>query len=394
MKLCLNHLGRSLNDFIRFQNLTQNQRSIVFYAEDRASWVYFEPLIKTLTGKFNHEICYMTSAFDDPILSTDQKRIQSFYLGNGVLRILFFYVLKADVCVMTMPDLEVFHIKRSKLYPVHYVYVFHSMVSTHLAYRHAAFDYFDTIFCVGPHHIKEIRATEKRYGLKQKNLVEQGYGRLDTLLEEKSDKLKQTSKKNPKKKRILLAPSWGQPGLLERYGEEIIQILLQAGYEVVVRPHPVTVSKCSSVIQSFKDRFSDDPNFVLETDIASIDSLKNSDCLISDWSGVTLEYAFAFEHPVLFIDVPKKINNPRYMEIECEPLEVSIRTQIGEVLDSDHLEKIPEKIESLCGNLEQWQKQIQQIRKQTVFNINQSGEIGALQISKIADQKKDSLSLP
>ena len=39
---------------------------------------------------------------------------------------------------MDMPDLEKFHIKRSKVYPVHYIYVFHSMFSIQSYLREGA----------------------------------------------------------------------------------------------------------------------------------------------------------------------------------------------------------------------------------------------------------------
>ena len=32
--------------------------------------------------------------------------------------------------------------------------------------------------------------------------------------------------------------------------------------------------------------------------------------MVSDWSGVAMEFAFGLERPVLFIDVPRKTNNP------------------------------------------------------------------------------------
>ena len=121
------------------------------------------------------QICYVTSAEDDPILSNQNKRIRSFYIGLGTARINFFLELKAEVLVMTMPDLGIYQIKRSRVYPVHYVYVFHSINSTHRNYRKSAFDHFDSIFCVGRHQIEEIRATESVYNLNPKNLVEHGY---------------------------------------------------------------------------------------------------------------------------------------------------------------------------------------------------------------------------
>ena len=70
-----------------------------------------------------------------------------------------------------MPDLDNLHIKRSEEYPVHYIYLFHSMYSVHSYLRKGAVDNYDTIFCVGPHQTKEIRETEKVYGLKTKKLL-------------------------------------------------------------------------------------------------------------------------------------------------------------------------------------------------------------------------------
>ena len=65
-----------------------------------------------------------------------------------------------------------------------------------------------TIFCAGPHHIKEIRAMEIKYNLPKKNLVEHGYGRLDSIIQVSKNKL---LNKNfiKKTKHALIAPSWG-----------------------------------------------------------------------------------------------------------------------------------------------------------------------------------------
>ena len=72
--------------------------------------------------------------------------------------------------VMTMPDLETFYVKRSKIYPVHFVYIFHSLSSTHYIYRKTAFDNFDTIFCTGNYQIIEIQEREKKFNLEKKKI--------------------------------------------------------------------------------------------------------------------------------------------------------------------------------------------------------------------------------
>lgn len=50
-----------------------------------------------------------------------------------------------------------------------YIYLFHAFSSTHLQYNEKSFDAYDTIFCVGPHHVKEIQKREQVYNLPQKN---------------------------------------------------------------------------------------------------------------------------------------------------------------------------------------------------------------------------------
>ena len=387
MKFSSISLGREWKELKKFESLEPSVRSIVFYAENAGSIVHLQPLIDELTESLEREICYITSNRSDPILTIKNNKIHAFYIGNGTARIKLFLSLKADVLVMDMPDLETFHIKRSKTHPVHYVYVFHSMFSVHSYLRKGAIDHFDTIFCVGPHHVKEIQTAEDVYGLKAKNLIEYGYGHLDTLLKETSTP-KQQIPIDDGKKHIIVAPSFGVNSLLETKSLEIIKILLDAQYHVTVRPHPITTRKSPHIIKRIQDKFQSNSDFILETDTSSYDSFYTSDCMISDWSGVSMEYAFALDRPVIFVDVPKKINNPDFEDIRCEPIEISIRTEIGDVISPNQLDELPKKINSLFENLEKFRKRIHEVRLKTVFNIGRSRIIGAKHIVKIADECK------
>jgi YidC/Oxa1 family membrane protein insertase len=295
--------------------------------------------------------------------------------------------LKAGVLVMTMPNLETYFIKRSKFHPVHYVYVFHSMVSTHTIYRKGAFDHYDSIFCVGPHHVKEISATESVYDLNHKNLIQYGYGLLDSLQAKKSTKQQEMHTKNGRKK-ILIAPSWGKQNLLETVGMDLVKILLDAGYHVTVRPHPMTMKKSSKIIKKIREKFEGSADFILETNTSSFDQLFSSYAIISDWSGIGFEYAFVCERPVIYVDVPRKNNNPDYNKIPYEPLESSIRNLIGKVISPNELESIPKIIESTYENIDLFKTKVKEIRNETVFNFGQSGIKGAQEIVKILDEKE------
>ena len=108
-----------------FKALDVDDREIVFYSEDNASRVFFEPIIKELLETHKKTICYLTSSADDPVLTRPTNQIRGFYIGSGLVRTYLSWTLKASILIMTMPDLETYYFKRSKVIPVHYVYVFH-----------------------------------------------------------------------------------------------------------------------------------------------------------------------------------------------------------------------------------------------------------------------------
>ena len=380
-------LGSEWNELKKFEGLKQNERDVVFYSENENSMLIFKSLISELTNKHNLNICYVTSSKDESILKKPNNRIKSFFIGDGVVRTKFFLNLKAKILIMTMPDLETFHIKKSKVYPVHYVYLFHSMVSTHLVYRRSAFEHFDSIFCVGNYQLDEIRSTEKLYNLKPKNLIRYGYGHLDNLLEKYSKRIL-LPKNNENKLHILLAPSWSDDGLFENIGEKVIDILLREGYKVTFRPHPMTQKKSKKKIDGMTEKFSKNESFLLEQNIFNFDSFLFSDIMITDWSGAALEFAFAFEKPILFIDVPKKINNPEYEKIPQVPIEVSIREKIGKIILPTDLELIPNEIKMLYGQTKELRDKITKIRNELIFNVGESKKDGAEEIIKLLNERE------
>ena len=372
--------GEEWNNLKKFDNLSDFERSIVFYAENEASMNHFRTLIFELTERMNFQICYITSVKNDQILSSKNKNILSFYIGEGAARTKFFLTLRAKILVMDMPDLDRYHIKRSKAYPVHYIYLFHSMFSIHSYLRKGALDNYDTIFCVGPHHVNELRTTEKLYGLKPKTIVNYGFGRLDTLLQEKEKFAKPDSNL---KDLILITPSYGDENLLEKCGIELIDTLLKSDFRVLLRPHFRTLRDSKELIDSIKNKFGKNPSFIFEDGVIPPEYFHNSICMISDWSGISMEYAFTFERSVIFIDVPKKILNPDADDLPLEPIEISIRKKIGHIVSTNNIREIPNIINNLNNNTEDFKEQLKLIRQNTVFNISTSSKIGANYIEKL-----------
>ena len=269
--------------------------------------------------------------------------------------------MQADVLIMTMPDLNQYQVKRSK-HPVHYIYVQHALMSLHMAYRQGAFDWFDTVFCSGPHHVHEIRCLEEKYNLPQKKLLEHGYARLDSIIKHKN-----ATKADNKFKHALFAPSWGNNAAIELgLGDQVVEKLLSFGYKVTLRPHPETLKSSSKIINEIISKHGNNKMFTYDQCVSSLDSFYQSDFMISDWSGAALEYSFGLNKPVIFLDLPKKINNLKYKDIDAVPLEVSVREDIGVIVSVDNL--TPSLISSLSyGKVDS---------SKYVFNIGKSDFYG------------------
>jgi YidC/Oxa1 family membrane protein insertase len=240
-----------------------------------------------------------------------------------------------------------------------------------MVYRPRAFDYYDTIFCAGPHHLQELRAQEAHYQLPPKHLVEHGYGRLDTILAQ-CESHPHASDPN----HVLIAPSWGKQGLIETVGDQVVSQLLAHQYRVTLRPHPQTMKFAKNKLQQIYKQHKNNPLFTLETNVGSVASLYQSAIMISDWSGAALDYAFGLEKPVLFIDVPRKINNPDYLSLRLTPFEVLIRDKIGYIVSLDKINQLAESIHTVITQSD-WQTRLGQLRNAHTFNVRSSNEVGA-----------------
>ena len=171
-------------------------------------------------------------------------------------------------------------------------------------------------------------------------------------------------------------------------GIELVKILLDAGYHVTVRPHPMTIKKSPNTVKQILEKFEKNPDFLLDTNTSSFEQLFSSYALITDWSGIGYEYAFVCERPVIYVDVPKKAHNKEYEKIELVPFEISIRDKIGEIIAVQNIETIPERIEFLYGDGNNFENKIQKIRNASIFNIGESGKVMANEIIRIISEKE------
>ena len=368
-------------NYRRFQRLPPRDRNIVFYSETHQDWHHLQPLIDFLTERLTRTVCHVTSDSTVPLPSA--PGLHGFRIGSGAICSWFFQTLKADVMVLTMLDLQNFHLKRS-VHPVHYAYVFHSMGSTHMVDHASSYDHYDSLLCVGPHHVAEIRRREELHRLPPKHLFEHGYPRLERLVALAAG---QAPAPPPAHTTALLAPTWGEQSILHVCGEPLIAALLGAGIRVILRPHYQTTRLAPRLIEGLVARFGGDPNFRHVVRMEESASLFDSDVLICDWSAMAIEYALGLGKPVLFVDVPPRVRNPSYADLGLEPMEMRIRREPGAVLPLDRVAEAPRYVAELLRDPADLRKRNAERREAWVFNFGRSVEAGAREIARLADER-------
>lgn len=347
-------------------------REIAFYSSQAQYISYYQGLLDELVHR-QRKIAYLTSDLNDPSLLERRDNFFPFY--SKLFLPLTFTILTSPVVITTIPDLQQYKIKRT-FSGTNYVYTFHSMVSTHMMYRKGAFDYYDTIFCVGPYQVEEIRRTEKLYHLPAKALFEVGYYRLEKIHAEHFA-LRAKQEETNTQPLALIATGWQESNILNTCAGELVSSLLKEGFKVVFRPHPMTIAKSPGRLDALKKEYKANSDFRIDTETTSEKYLHTADVMICDWSGVALEYAFGTERPVLFIDLPRKVYNPEYENLGIEPLEVRIRNQIGRSIRPEQVSMAGEIVNDFIKHQQEYREQIIFTREQNIYNFGESTRVGA-----------------
>jgi len=349
---------------------------LVFYSEKNGFYKYYQNIIETLLEKSDVIINYITSDPEDKVFEMASDRFRPFYIGEHKLIVLMMK-MEADIVVMTTPDLESFHIKRSLVRKDNeYIYVPHDVNSPNLTFRKEALDHFDTIFSSGFLCTKEIRKREELYQLPKKKVIEWGSSVIDNMIAafEKID-IGQAGEE----KKILIAPSWQKDNILYSCIEEILEGLDGHGYHIIIRPHPQFVRHEEGRIARLQEKCHEgkEGKLELQTDFSSNRTVYEADLVITDWSSIAFEYAFATCKPVLFINTPMKIMNEDYEELGITPIDIELRDKVGKSLDLNQIGSIAAVVEELLNSSEFSKEALQKIRDTYIYHIGESGKIGA-----------------
>ena len=347
------------SEYKTISELLKERHDIVFYSESRHYYQYFEQLISGLAKKIAKPIVYITSDKNDPLLITAPKQVRVVYVKWMIGHL--FSKLKARVMVMTMPDLDNYLFKKSKEVG-HYVYVFHAAVSTHQQYRKKAFYHYDSILTVGPYQDNELKMAELLYHTAPKQLIKYGYPLFDTI------KAKSRLATERKVKQILIAPSWFEGCIFDCCLEDLIKQLSKLPYQVLVRSHPEYEKRKKRQFGKISRLIQEASNVSIDKEPEVVNSLIGSDILITDRSGIAFEFALGTGRPVLFVETALKEVNHDWKELNIEPIENSLRSELGLSIEPTGMDKLSTKLSELEKLVPQFEITANKILEKNFYN--------------------------
>lgn len=380
-------IKKEKEDYKRFFKVIN--KHLVFYSESNGFYKYFKGIIEYLLEHTNITIHYITSDYNDNIfkMAEENNQIKAYYIDQKKL-ITLMMKMDADVVVMTMPDLENYHIKRSYIRKdIKYIFIPHGIDSINLTQRYKSINAYDIFFACGKYQRLEAEKTYELFNLDRK-VYNWGYSLLDDMIAEYE---KSKKSKKSKTKQILIAPSWQKDNICDLCLEELLDSLKKENnYEITVRPHPQEVRHMKEKFEALKEKYKGNKNIVIQTDFSANNTIFNADILITDWSSIGYEYAYTTKKPVIFIDTPMKIMNPNYKDIDVEPINIWSRNIIGKSLRTDQLNDINKVIKDFLNNGDKYEKKINEMLHDSIYNLGNSAEKGANYIIEcIQDQIKE-----
>lgn len=348
------------------KNLADYSDQIVFFSEGKAYWRVFKPVIDEMINK-KQKVVYLSAEKNDEGLFISSEYVETHYLGRINQAIFILNRLRAKMCIMTTPQLDVIALKRSK-HVNHYCHIIHSPTDIH-AYKKFAFDFYDSVLCSSTSQITNLRYLEKQRQTKPKQLFNTGCTYYDIF---KPNSLE-------KGEYVLLAPTWGDRTFFKQHGKEILSSLIKGGHKVILRPHPQSWISDKELMADILSSFSSNPNLIIDKETNGEKSIIKSKILICDiTSGMLFDIAFAFKKPVVAINFEWADGGYESSDLVSDTAAINLLKDIGEVINVKDVKYISETINKNTHKVIN-----EEIINKHIFNFQNSGKIATEQILSI-----------
>ena len=325
--------------------LDSSFKKFVIYNEGKQYWNTFMPVVQEFENR-GIELTYYTSAKDDPVFETSWKHVKAEFIGEGNSAFAKLNMLSAGFVLMTTPGLQVYQLKRSKNVK-HYSHVLH-MPNDATTYRLFGLDFFDSVLLSGDYQATDLRTLEEMRGINRKDLITVGCPYLDVY----KKNIEEIPDEENHPFTVLVSPSWGDVGILKKYGEKLLDPLSRTGWRIIVRPHPQSKKSESEMLERLEERYKDNNNIIWDYERQNIFSLKKADIMISDFSGIIFDYTFLCDKPVMYVAGTMDLRPYDAYALNKKLWQYEVLEKFGTELNEDQFENIKEVIQSMSDSKE------------------------------------------
>ena len=314
--------------FIDLYNFIRLKRSktvfrIGFFSENNFIYEYLEPYI--LRKMKQHKILIL--GFED--INRDYLNLKNIFIFKTKLfQEIVFLTLNLKYLYSSTPDLNFTIFKKSKFSKCKYIYLSHTPVSMNLIYRKNAFDHFDAVQATSVYQYKEMKEIIKKRNLKTK-VFKSEY----LFVKKQITKIKPGNFETD----LLIAPSWNSNFYKTNCHLILNKLLKEYKISFKLRPHPLSFKKKEISLSELKKEN-------IPVDNLKYIDFQKYDFLISDWSGIFIEYALIFRRRAFLINTPKKMLNNEYFKLENKPIEISLRNTLAKSFEISEISEIIKEI--------------------------------------------------
>jgi hypothetical protein len=256
------------------------------------------------------------------------NNIDTLYLQTNFFREFFFLTVSVKKLFTTSTNLNNSFFKKSLFSNVQYIYFQHSNISLLRNYEENAFHNFDVIQAINIFQYSELKEIREKYNLKFK-IFKSRYQLLNNLQIIKPNKTKIYD--------FLIAPTWNSKFYEYAIHTQFAEILLENKLNFLLRPHPMNI-KNLDFEKLKKLHIPVDKN-------PEIDFNYFND-LISDYSGIFIEFAIFKKKFPFLVNLEKKILNKNFSSYKnTNTIEGKFKINCSHTIDASQLNLFIEKKE-------------------------------------------------
>ena len=310
----IKNLNNFFTDLIKITIFFLKNRNIkiCFFNENRHTFKYLKFYLDRKCKK--KKIVLLT--FEK--INFDNINCYVILIKSNFFKEFFFLINKFKYLYTTTPNLNSSLFKKSIQNKTKYIYIQHSPVSLIKAYHEQAFVEFDAVQTINRFQYNEVLLLNK-INKKKIKPFRSTYHFLNKTRKNKDTKID-----------VLIAPTWKTNFYEIKYHLILTEYFKKNNINYILRPHPMSLVKEEI---SIKELDENKINYDLNPEL----KIENYENLISNWSGIFIEFALVNKKMPYHVDTSKKILNNTFVN-EYETIEEFARRKITHNFKMDNID--------------------------------------------------------